>query len=179
MSIIPSLGRRGTDPVNNACSPGREETIKKRWTFIAGLVTKTLKLFSGTAGFLLKSDADGNVSLTDTLPAYTSAGNDATANELGILVASASGTYLVTVYHECTTAGAAGTLSTTITYTDERGTQSLKPAADVDLASTSNEAQGVAVVRCTANDLEFAKEITGVSGSPHYRSHVSAVKISA
>lgn len=80
------------------------------------------------------------------------------------------GIWQVSVLHTCTSAGSAGTLATTIRWTDANGAQSVKPAADLDLTGTGY-AGGSALIEqaSAANDITYETAITGGAGSPAYR----------
>jgi len=84
-----------------------------------------------------------------------------------ILTPSVAGLYRINVYMICTTAGT-GTLSCTIGWTDIVGAKTLKPSADVDLASTANGAVGTAFISSTAVAITYTTAIAGKAGSPAY-----------
>lgn len=178
MSITPSLGRRGTFPLDST-SPTREEAIRRPWTFLVGLVASALRIYGGspTAGALLAaSDAAGNTTWTRTLPAVTFTDAAETANQTGTIVPVAVGEYIVTVYSEVVTAGAAGTLYSSITYTDDIGATTIFPLASLNCASTGRD-YGVAVIRCAGGGIDYTFEIVGGSGSPAYSAYVSVTQV--
>lgn len=84
-----------------------------------------------------------------------------------LYVPPAAGLYRVSVYMICTTAGG-GTLSCTIGWSDNVGAKTLKPTADVDLASTANGATGEVFTQNTAVAITYATAIAGKTGSPKY-----------
>lgn len=90
---------------------------------------------------------------------------------------AASGQYRVSVYHLCTTAGA-GTLTTTIAFTDDVQAQSVAPAANVDLAGAGNAGTGSVYIRSTAAAITYATSIAGIGGSPQYALFITVEKVS-
>jgi hypothetical protein len=78
-----------------------------------------------------------------------------------------AGLYRINVYMICTTAGG-GTLSCTIGWTDIIGAKTLKPTADVDLASTANGAVGTSFISSGASAITYATAIANKTGSPQY-----------
>jgi len=84
-----------------------------------------------------------------------------------IYTPAVAGLYRVNVYVICTTAGT-GTLGVTIGWTDAVGAKTLKPTADVNLASTANGATGTAFISSTATAITYATAIAGKAGSPQY-----------
>lgn len=92
-------------------------------------------------------------------------GNIATTT---IYTPAAAGLFRVNVYQICSVAGTAGTLATTIGWTDAVGAKTIKPAADIDLASTANGATGMSFISTTASAITYASAITGGTGSPQY-----------
>lgn len=99
-------------------------------------------------------------------------GNIATTN----LVTGASGPYLVSVIQTCTTAGTAGTLTTTIGWTDENGTQTATPAAGLTLAGTGFD-DGHEFVYCASGNLTYSTTLAGALGNPQYSLHIQVLKL--
>lgn len=81
---------------------------------------------------------------------------------------AASGIYKVSVYHLCTVAGSAGTLATTIGFTDDVQAQTTKPAIDISLTGAGNAASGIVPIRSTAAAITYSTVIAGGTGSPQY-----------
>lgn len=81
---------------------------------------------------------------------------------------AASGIYKISVYHLCTTAGSAGTLATTIGWTDDVQAQTVKPAGDINLNGAGNAAAGISPIRSTATAITYSAAIAGGAGSPQY-----------
>ncbi len=80
-----------------------------------------------------------------------------------------AGVYRVSVYHLCTTAGTAGTLTTTTGWNDGSASHTISPAANISLASVGNFAQGTAYLRVAAGqNITYSTTVSGVGGSPQY-----------
>lgn len=176
MSVTPSSGRRGVFPLDTT-SPRRDEAIQRVWTFLAGAVVKNLRIFGegAVAGELLVAkDADGNITFSDILPADVVTVEGETNNLNGVVVATAEGEYSVSIYAECTTAGA-GTLYVSLTYTDDVGAVTVYPIVGLSMAATGRD-QAVVCVRAPSGELEYGTEIIGASGSPEYNLYISAVR---
>jgi hypothetical protein len=115
-------------------------------------------------------DYDGKVTLsgqTGSISAATLAPN-----------AAMRGMFLVLVIHTCTSAGSAGTLATTIRWTDANGAQSAKPAADI-LLTGSATAFGLLLLDnvSNVNDITFETALTGGAGDPEYRLLIRTVPL--
>lgn len=111
----------------------------------------------------------GSPSIITPIQLTGQTGNIATTT---IYTPAAAGLYRVGVYHICTTAGTAGTLATTIGWTDNVGAKTLKPAGDIVLDSTANGATGTAFIRATAAAITYATTITGGAGNPQYALYI-------
>ena len=121
-------------------------------------------------GTLLACDLDGKVTLsaqTANISATSLVPNEAVR-----------GVWAVIVIHTCTAAGSAGTLSTTIRWSDANGAQSAKPAADLGLTGTGY-ASGILILDhvSNANGITYETAIAGGAGSPAYRLVIRAVLI--
>ena len=79
--------------------------------------------------------------------------------------------FRVGVYMICTTAGT-GTLSSIIRWTDNAGSKSLSPAANVDLSSTSNGSTGNDFIRANGSAITYETAIAGKAGSPVYEIYI-------
>ena len=91
---------------------------------------------------------------------------------------AASGVYKVSVYHLCTVAGSAGSLATTIGFTDDVQAQTTKPAVDINLNGAGNAASGIVPIRSTATAITYSTVITGGAGSPQYALFLILEKLS-
>ncbi len=89
-----------------------------------------------------------------------------------IYTPSAAGTFRVSVYMICTTAGT-GTLSCTIGWTDIVGAKTQSPAGNVDLASTANGSNGASFIATTATAITYSTAIAGLAGSPQYALYIT------
>lgn len=78
------------------------------------------------------------------------------------------GLFRVSVYQICSTAGAAGTLNTLISWTDGASAKSTSPAGDIALDSTNNGATGMTFISSGASAITHASTITGGAGSPKF-----------
>lgn len=178
MSVFQTPGGRRGSSIGPTAEPTRAELIQKFWTFLRGLATTTLRITDGTptAGqMLVASDTDGNTSFSSTLPATSFTDSAETASQTGTLIASASGEYLITVYAQCTTAGAAGTLDADVTYTDEVGLTTLNLFTGLSLAGTGRT-QATAVIRCAGGGIDYTFTVTGGAGA-QYAAHFHATKL--
>ncbi len=79
-----------------------------------------------------------------------------------------AGTFRINAYMICSTAGG-GTLALTIGWSDSVGAKTIKPTADVDLASTANGALGTSFISSGASAITYATAIAGKTGSPQYK----------
>lgn len=171
-------GKRGSS-IGDVAQPKRAELIQEFWTFLRGLATTTLRITDGTptAGqMLVASDTDGNMAFSSTLPATSFTDTAETASQTGTLVAAASGEYLVTVYAQCTTAGAAGTLAGDVSYTDDVGATSITLFTGFTLAATGRT-QASAVIRCSGGGIDYTFTVAGAVGGPQYAVHFHVTKL--
>ena len=90
---------------------------------------------------------------------------------------SATGTYRVSVYLVCTTAGT-GTLSLTIGWTDDAQAQTTKPATDINLNTKGNASSGVFFINATAVAITYTAAIAGKAGSPVYSVYLTLEQLS-
>lgn len=180
MSLGPlsPAAKRGTDP-SAFTSVKRDEMVERIWTFLRGVKTQKLTVYGEGASAgkaLVASDSDGNVTFSDTLPATTFTDTAETASQTATLVAAASGEYLATMYVQCTTAGAAGTLTGTFTYTDDVGLTTTANIVSLVLTGTGRD-EGIAVLRCSGGGIDFTLTVTGAVGAPQYAAHISVTKV--
>lgn len=88
------------------------------------------------------------------------------------------GLYEVSVYHVCTSAGSAGTLTTTIGWTDDVAARTATPAANISLTGT-NYASGIVIIKTLATTaVTYSTTVAGATGSPVYATYITARKIS-
>ena len=181
MGIVPSIGKRGfqTGPSTNAKNA---ESIERPWSFLLGLITKTLKITgsSSSAGqMLVASDAEGNVEFSSVVPSTTLQLTGQTANSTGTMVASgaATGEWLALVYALCTTASGAGapTLDVTLSITDNVGAATITAISGLSLAATGR-AQGVIALRCSGGGIDYTATINAGAGTPQYALYVDLVR---
>ena len=85
---------------------------------------------------------------------------------------SVAGLYRVSVYHFCSTAGTAGTLDTTIFWTDDVGATNAKPAAQISLTVAGNWASGQGFLRSNSGSIDYSTTVAGAVGSPQYGSYL-------
>jgi len=133
--------------------------------------TKTLRydltgIGTGTNRIVSYPNVDGQAVIRDGTVDLTA--QTANLGPTNIVAAVPAGVYRVSVYHFCSTAGAAGTLATTIGWSDGTA-RTKKPAADIQLTSTANFDQGTLVLRAAAvTNITYQTVITGGSGTPKY-----------
>lgn len=170
----------GLDPVSG--SRDVEQTIRRPWTFLAGIIVGAFKLATGAAtGKLLKSDGDG-VASWGLVPYASDSEIDFTANFTNTLIGASSaaiGTYLVTAYAMVTAAGFAGkTLAVTLAYTDEVGavTPTLIAAFAAD---ATGYAQGSLVVRIgsAAAGLDYTGTYAGGGAVATSSLYIDAIRL--
>lgn len=178
MTVIPpTTGRRGQPPIDFA-HPRREESILRVWTFLSGLIASKIRLTTGAGtGKVLTSNAQGDGSWSSLIPATAASFSAETANQTGTLISSASGTYLVSLYVEITTAGSGGTFYASVSYTDDVGGPiSLYPTASLPCNATGRE-QSVAVLRCAGGGIDYTFQIVGGAGTPKYNAYISVAQV--
>jgi hypothetical protein len=129
----------------------------------------------GGVGFAPNGSANVNPNYLSSPTAANSSKLAAqTGTTTGHLVSSSSGVYRISGYLECTTAGSAGTLQTTITWTDDNGSQSATLLATPLGLSTTGFATGELIVKAISGDIDFSTAITSGSGSPAYNAALTA-----
>lgn len=99
-----------------------------------------------------------NVALTD---------QNASIGATTIYTPSAAGIYRASVHHLCTTAGAAGTLDTTILWTNDIGATSSIPAGQISLDGAGNWGSGIVVIRSTATAIQYSTTKVDGAGSQY------------
>lgn len=90
-----------------------------------------------------------------------------------IYTPSALGLFRISVYQICSFAGSAGTLATTIGWTDGASAKTTKPAGDVTLTSTNNGATGMTFISSGASAITYASAITGGADSPRFDLYIT------
>lgn len=164
----------GLDPLSGQRDV--EQTVRRRWLFLAGFITKTLQILTGAAdGKLLKSDSSGAGSWGDAT--YdTLVSGDQTASSTDTLAVPAAGEYMVTVIFQVITAGTGGTAACTVAFTDDVGatTQTLFTGFALN-ATGRTEARYCARVASGAIDVTYT--LTGAAGTPHYSAFAHNVRL--
>jgi hypothetical protein len=90
---------------------------------------------------------------------------------------ASTGLFEVSVVQLVTTAGTAGTLSTTIAWTDEVGATTATPAAGLTVATTGRDS-GIIVISATAgNAISFSSSLSGLVGTTTYRVKVAVKRL--
>jgi len=155
-----------------------ENTWTRANRFLGLLLANLLQLPIGAAvGRVLScNDVAGNVAWTATLPATTVALTGQTISQVGELVGAATGEYLVSIYLQCTTAGAAGTLDVTLSHIDDIGARTTAILATILLTGTNRD-EAVTVVRCASGAIEYTRTVTGAVGGPIFSAHFSASRV--
>lgn len=182
MSVGPTLGKPGFR-TSQATSAQREEKVEKPWDFVLGLLAKSLRLYGAGASsgaMLVASDSEGNTEFSSTIPAERVQLTGQTANQTATIVASgsATGEWAAYLYAQCTTAGSAGSLTVTLSYTDDIGATTTAALCTVDLTGTNRD-DGFAVLRCSGGGIDYTATITGGGGSPQYALHINLVRLRA
>lgn len=86
-----------------------------------------------------------------------------------ILTPAANGLFEVSVVQFVASAGTAGTLSTTIGWTDEQGAHSKVIATDLDLTNASDQESGSLIIRAkTTAAITYTATVTGATGAPTF-----------
>lgn len=155
----------------------RTESVQRPWYFTRAIL-ESLRLSPGAAaGLILKSDADGDAQWASLVSFYAPA-IDYTAQtaDLNDTLTGLSGAAIVMVYHACTVAGTAGNLATTLSWTDEVGATTSKPAADLSLGAVGR-ASGSIVLFVASGAVAVATSLTGVIGSPQYSLRVRGIQL--
>lgn len=87
--------------------------------------------------------------------------------------------YLITVYQTVTSAGSAGTLASTIYWTDDWSSKSNSGAGSISLASLNTFSNGVNYIQAKAGTpIQFSTTLTGVLGNPQYSIYITIQKLS-
>lgn len=95
-------------------------------------------------------------------------GQTASKAQTVLYTPAASGLYRANIYHFCSVAGTAGTLDTTIYWTDDTGVTNANPAAQIDLTGAGNWASGMGFIRSASGTIDYAVTVAGETGSPQY-----------
>lgn len=88
--------------------------------------------------------------------------------------------YRVSVYQVDSQSAIAGTLSTTITWTDQTGTtQGINPASNLSLISLHGFSQGTAYIDVLGTtNITYQTSLSGVTGTPQYSLYITVEKLS-
>jgi hypothetical protein len=147
-------------------------------TFLGVLLANLLRLpVSASAGKVWTCrDSGGFGDWSDKAPAVRAALTAQTISSTATLVTSASGEYLATVYLECTTGGAAGTLDLTFTYTDDVGLTTTASLGTLALNGTGRLA-ATTVLRCSGGGIDYTLTAAGTVGGPVFSAYLSLVRV--
>lgn len=104
-------------------------------------------------------------------------GQDGAIGATTLFTPSAVGTYRVSVYQVCSKAGA-GTLATTIGFTDNTQAQTTKPAADVDLANLGEATSGIVFIQSTAVAITYTVTTVGIGGGAEFDLYITLEQLS-
>ena len=91
---------------------------------------------------------------------------------------SVVGTYRISVYQVCTTAGSGGTLATTISWSDNAQAQTNKPASDVDLTSKGSAGSGTLFIQSTAVAITYTSTAVGIAGGAKFSLYITVEQLS-
>jgi hypothetical protein len=121
-----------------------------------------------TSGELLYAPVLASVSLR----------NQTTSVSGVLLLPSTAGVYRVGVYQLTTSGATAGTLATTVTWTDDAGNQSASPASNVNLGVLDSFGQGQAILRATTDAaIRYNAVLTGLVGAPVFNLYLTAERL--
>jgi hypothetical protein len=91
---------------------------------------------------------------------------------------NATGTYRVSVYQVDTQSSLAGTLSTTISWIDDSGTQTQKPAGDISLTLLTSFSNGISYIEAkTGTNITYQTTLSGVTGTPKYSLYITVERL--
>ena len=115
--------------------------------------------------------------LTPMVATASLTGQVADISATTLFTPSAVGTYRVSVYMVCTTAGT-GTLSLTIGWDDDEQAQTTSPASSVDLSVLGQASSGISFINATAVAITYTAAIAGKAGAPAYSLYIALEQIS-
>lgn len=101
-------------------------------------------------------------------------GQTASIGSTTLYTPAVAGLYRVSVYHFCSVAGSAGTLDTTIGWTDDVGATSANPAGQISLTTAGNWASGMAFIRSASGSITYSTTVAGAAGNPQYGAYLVA-----
>jgi hypothetical protein len=155
-----------------------ENTWTRTNTFLGSLIANALRLPIGAVAGKVWTcrNAGGNGDWSDKAPAERVALTGQTISQTATVIAAASGEYLATVYLECTTAGGAGTLDATFTYTDDVGLVTTASLGTLVLTGTGRLA-ATTVLRCSGGGIDYTLTVAGAVGGPVYSAYISLVRV--
>lgn len=136
--------------------------------YISGLIKRLYFYDPTNSAWNYFTPMVGTVSLT---------GQTAAIGATTIFTPDAVGTYRVSVYMVCTTAGT-GTLSCTIGFTDNHQAQTTDPASSIDLSGAGNASSGVTFIQSTAVAITYTTAIAGLAGNPEYSLYITLEQMS-
>lgn len=88
---------------------------------------------------------------------------------------TSNGTAILTIYLETTTAGTAGTITCTVTWTDDAGTTTIT-TTPLSLATTGRTSTITPIFIAPTTNLQYATNFTGATGSPGYKLYIKVTK---
>lgn len=95
-----------------------------------------------------------------------------------IVTPSVDGTYLLTLYCSCTTAGTAGTVTPALKWNDDTTVQTLNLSA-VSLTTQGSYVSQTLFVKAKAGQtIQYSATVSGATGSPQYALYVNAKSLS-
>jgi hypothetical protein len=150
--------------------------------FRTTLTDGTTKKFALTRDGMIDNylgTATAGMGVSPVLAAVSSTAQSASVTTTNLQCGGAvcpAGVYRVTVYHVVTTAGSAGTLSTTVGWNDGTAARTKKPAADVDMSSTNYDTGQATIVADGVNNITYSTTVAGATGSPVYAVYVTLLR---
>jgi len=88
------------------------------------------------------------------------------------------GLYEVSVVQLVTSAGTAGTLSTTVAWTDEVGATTATPASGLTVATAGRDSGTIVISATAGNPISFSSALAGLVGTTTYRVKVAVKRLS-
>lgn len=165
----------GLDPVGDRSNTGG--VVNRLWTFLAGIVTSSLKLTSGaSSGAILRADSQGNASWGfGASSSKASVGNTTSATDT-LAVTPGAGEYLITAVLNVTTAATAGTIGASVTFTDDVGSTTPNLFTGFSLTGTGRT-QASYVLRLASGSIDYTVTVAGVLGSPLFNFYIHALRL--
>lgn len=176
----------GTSQVDNMALTGGQT--------VGGNITAASVSATGNT-ITLGTATNGNASITGKVLAYN--GDTTAGNGVGSIVGSvaltgqtvtiaattiytttAAGEYMIAPYTMVTATGSAGTLTTSVLWTDENGAQTVNVASSISVVSPSSTLGAVRSFHCTSGSaIRYSTALTGATGSPQYAFYVTVIRL--